>query len=395
MKPIPFALKAWIFLGWGLAFAAAAANPTWEKITPPHFHFADTRVVEEFSTGPGKEVYLTSLFTWGYYKSLDAGKTWKAYQPKFKTAKGAVMQRHMGRIAALPSGDLIACSNYSTKDFRELKGIFRSKDDGANWEAVVDSAGSAYGAPLISASSGGSTVALAPEGSRSSTLWISRDNGAHWKMTDRMKFITNLDVSAGDDIHLTATDGKALDQPHYQLHRSKDGGETWEGVFVNKYGPPISLAANLDGAYALGMSGGKFGAWAAPQDTAVVREARKDAGESHSVEACALSPDGRIVLGLTAQGIVFAHPGSDDLATLNDGLGEDALAPHYLHFDPAGNLYLHAGDNLYVMRGAVTALRAPEAIIRPKVKNRDWMRDLRGRWLEAKRPAAIWTGSLP
>lgn len=78
---------------------------------------------------------------------------------------------------------------------------------------------------------------------------------------------------------------------------------------------------------------------------------------------------------------------------MNEGLGDDAKTPGFLRFDDEGNMYLHAGRDLYVMRAAATALRGPQAVIRVKAPERDWARDLLGRRVEGKRAAfSGWKG---
>jgi photosystem II stability/assembly factor-like uncharacterized protein len=168
------------------------AGQTWENITDGYFGGTVGAVAVAESdpnviyAGEGEQTVRGNVSSgWGVWKSTDAGATWKF--------AGLRESRHIGRIRVHPKNPelvyVAAMGDLWTPS--DMRGVYRSKDGGANWERVLFASREAGAVDLI----------LDPNNPRIlyASTWNIRRNG--WRMD-----------SGGPDSH---------------LWKSTDGGDTW------------------------------------------------------------------------------------------------------------------------------------------------------------------------
>ncbi len=137
----------------------------------------------------GGEQTLRGNVSYGYgmWKSVDAGKTWRAM--------GLPDSRHVGRIRVHPTNpDLVyAAVMGDLYKASEERGVYRSKDGGANWERIlfatadagaVDLAFDPYNPRVLYASTWRArrTPSDFSSGGEGSGLWRSTDSGDNWEL---------------------------------------------------------------------------------------------------------------------------------------------------------------------------------------------------------------------
>ncbi|MBW7884387.1 MAG: glycosyl hydrolase [Caldilineaceae bacterium] len=138
----------------------------------------------------------------GVYKSTDGGRTWHHL--------GLADTRHIGKVRVHPKNpDLVYVAALGHAfGTNEERGVFRSKDGGATWQNVLYKSGKA-GAVDISIDAQNPDILYA-------SIWQTYRN--FWELS-----------SGG---------------PDSGLWRSKDGGDTWEEISLNK-GFPQSLKGKI------------------------------------------------------------------------------------------------------------------------------------------------------
>jgi len=176
----------------------------------------------------------------GVYKSTDAGLTWRHV--------GLGDSRHIGEIRVHPDDpDLVyvAALGHASKDNPE-RGLYRSKDGGENWEAVLQ-VNDHTGAVDVSLDPNNPRIVFASmwearrtfwsinSGGPDSGLWRSRDGGDTWEdishrpgMPEGILGKIGVSVSparSGRVFAMVEAEGRKRG-----LYRSDDFGETWEKV---------------------------------------------------------------------------------------------------------------------------------------------------------------------
>jgi len=175
---------------------------------------------------------------YGIWKSLDKGKTWKSM--------GLKDSHRIPRVRIHPKNpDLVyvASMGHLSGPNKE-RGIFRSKDGGANWEKIlyvndevgfVDLVMDPNNARVLYASSW--RVKRTPysleSGGQGSALWKSTDGGDNWKNIIENKGmpkgtigINGITVSAANSDRLWAM----IEAKEGGLFRSDDAGKTWSKI---------------------------------------------------------------------------------------------------------------------------------------------------------------------
>jgi hypothetical protein len=373
-----------------LCLAPADALGTWKKITPKDYTFNGSG--EEFSVGYGGHLYLTGRYTFSYRRSDDGGASWKAFTPVFTAVSGM----RVGPIVPLPTGELFQYIMYETDEGAHRNtGLFRSLDQGLTWNALIDSIPGNYGEPILTAGYGGDDLYLVSAmgddtaDTRRRSLWVSTDKGLHWTRAADFDEIIRMAASPEDDIYVTGTrSGK-----YAALYASRNAGVTWDSVYSRGgTGLPRSLAANRKSSALLGMSDNGF-AMALPGGGVISRMFSN--GEFGGITACAITADYRAVIACDRQGVYFTDTAFNDFTAVNAGMGADSGSVKLLQYDAEGNLYAHAGADLYVLPAAHVGLAGKA---RPGLKpaaKAGWDRDLQGRKIRASRPALIWSRRLP
>jgi len=171
----------------------------------------------------------------GMWKSADAGKTW--------THIGLDDSRHISRIRVNPANaDLVyvAAMGHAFGP-NEMRGVYRSKDGGKNWERIlfvnrdsgaVDLAMDATNPRILYASTW--RFRRGPyffeSGGEGSALWKSTDGGDTWKELSRNKGmpkgtlgIIGVTVSPSNPQNVYAI----VEAKDGGVYRSRDGGDTW------------------------------------------------------------------------------------------------------------------------------------------------------------------------
>src|SRR5205823_11121891 len=172
----------------------------------------------------------------GVYKSIDAGRNWKAM--------GLVETRHIGRILIHPSNPdivYVAAVGHLWGSNRE-RGVFKTTDGGATWNQVLTVDENTGATDLVMDPQDPETLFAAAYqrqrkawgfngGGPGSGIYRTRDGGATWtRLTTGLpagdKGRIGVDIFRGDPrIVLAVVEAAGRDSGVY---RSRDGGDTWE-----------------------------------------------------------------------------------------------------------------------------------------------------------------------
>ena len=179
---------------------------------------------------------------WGLWRSTDAGKTWKHI--------GLKASEHIGRIRVHPENPdwvYVAAMGNLWKP-NKMRGLYRSKDGGENWEKILfesDQAGAVdvildpNNPRIIYASTwqikrNGYRMDSGGEGSK---LWKSTDGGDTWTDISKNKGlptgvwgIVGVTVSPVNSERIWAI----IEHEKGGVFRSDDGGETWTYTSANR-----------------------------------------------------------------------------------------------------------------------------------------------------------------
>jgi photosystem II stability/assembly factor-like uncharacterized protein len=172
----------------------------------------------------------------GVYKSIDAGRNWRAM--------GLVETRHIGRILIHPSNPdivYVAAVGHLWGSNRE-RGVFKTIDGGATWNHVLTVDENTGATDLVMDPQDPETLFAAAYqrqrkawgfngGGPGSGIYRTHDGGAHWtRLTNGLpkgdKGRIGLDVFKGDGhVVYAAVEAAGRDNGVY---RTTDGGDTWE-----------------------------------------------------------------------------------------------------------------------------------------------------------------------
>jgi photosystem II stability/assembly factor-like uncharacterized protein len=181
------------------------------------------------ATGDKNGSYMTNAYSIGILKSIDAGKTWNLASQSYKPTDYFLATR----IQIHPSNPNIVY-------FSSSKGIFRTKDAGANWEKVYNSNSIVYdlefrpGNPLFMyACSSGKIIR-------------STDGGDTWGQVFAMDGSSRIQLatSPADPLYVYAVGARNSNGSFSGLARSTDGGTTF--TFMSK--TPNILSIEPDGS---------------------------------------------------------------------------------------------------------------------------------------------------
>ncbi|MEZ5041264.1 MAG: glycosyl hydrolase [Saprospiraceae bacterium] len=178
----------------------------------------------------------------GLWRSTDAGKTWKHI--------GLKDSEHIGRIRVHPQNPdwvYVAAMGNLWKP-NDMRGVYRSKDGGENWERILFESDKAGAVDLILDPNNprimyASTWEIKRNGYRmdsggpGSHLWKSTDGGDHWtKLTDKTGLpkgtwgIVGIAVSPINSERVWAI----IEAEEGGVYRSDNGGDTWSKVNENR-----------------------------------------------------------------------------------------------------------------------------------------------------------------
>ncbi|WP_299548040.1 glycosyl hydrolase [Seonamhaeicola sp.] len=176
---------------------------------------------------------------YGIWKSVDAGKTWKA--------SGLKNSRHVPRIAIHPTNPDIVYAGVLGNIYKPTqdRGVYKSVDGGETWEKILFSNEHAGVVDLIMDSTNvriiyASTwrVKRTPyslsSGGEGSALWKSTDSGKTWKeISTNEGFPTGILGIIGvtvSPVNNQRVWAMVENKDKGGLYRSDDGGKTWEQV---------------------------------------------------------------------------------------------------------------------------------------------------------------------
>ena len=218
---------------------------TWTNISDGYFGGSIGAVaVSEYDNnviyvgGGEKTVRGNVSHGYGMWRSVDAGKTWKQI--------GLKDSRHISRIRIHPKNpDIVyvaVMGNLYKSD--EMRGVYRSKDGGGNWEKILFANEDAGAVDLIMDPSNprilyASTwrIRRTPysleSGGEGSDLWKSTDGGDNWTKLSGQKGlpespwgIIGVTVSAANSERVWAL----IEAKEGGVYRSDDGGDSWTKV---------------------------------------------------------------------------------------------------------------------------------------------------------------------
>jgi len=221
------------------------AGQTWFNITDNYFGGTIGAVAVSESdpnviyVGEGEQGVRSNVSSgWGVWKSMDAGKTWKHI--------GLRDSKHIGRIRIHPKNPdwvYVAAMGNLWKP-NEMRGVYRSKDGGVNWERVLY-VGDKAGAVDLTFDPGNARVLYAStwnikrngyrmdSGGPDSKLWKSTDGGDTWdELTDNPGMpkgtngIIGVTVSPLNSNRVWAI----IENVDGGVFRSDNAGETWTKV---------------------------------------------------------------------------------------------------------------------------------------------------------------------
>lgn len=192
--------------------------------------------------GGEKTVRGNVSYGYGVWKSVDAGKTWKA--------SGLANSKHISRIRVHPDNPNIVFAAVMGDLFKDTqeRGVYKSEDGGRTWQKVLFS----------NARSGAVDLIIDPTNHRImyATTWNTRrtpyslssggDGSALWKSTDGGNTWKNITDSKGlpsgtwgiSGITVSPIDGDRLyaiiENDKGGVYRSDNGGESWKLVNTNR-----------------------------------------------------------------------------------------------------------------------------------------------------------------
>jgi photosystem II stability/assembly factor-like uncharacterized protein len=225
------------------------AGTTWECISDGYFGGSigavevapsDPNVIY---VGEGEQTVRGNVSSgWGLWRSTDAGKTWKHI--------GLKESEHIGRIRVHPKNpDLVyvaAMGNLWKPN--DMRGVYRSKDGGKNWERILFESDKAGAVDIILDPNNpriiyASTWEIKRNGYRmdsggpGSHLWKSTDGGDTWtKLTHNTGLpkgvwgIVGITVSPVNSDRVWAI----IENEEGGVFRSDDGGGTWQRTSDNR-----------------------------------------------------------------------------------------------------------------------------------------------------------------
>lgn len=225
------------------------AGTTWDCISDGYFGGSIGAVEVSQSdpnviyVGEGEQTVRGNVSSgWGLWRSTDAGKTWKHI--------GLKESEHIGRIRVHPKNpDLVyvaAMGNLWKPN--DMRGVYRSKDGGKNWERILFESDKAGAVDIILDPNNpriiyASTWEIKRNGYRmdsggpGSHLWKSTDSGDTWvKLTSNPGLpkgvwgIVGIAVSPVNSERIWAI----IEHEEGGVFRSDDGGGTWQRTSDNR-----------------------------------------------------------------------------------------------------------------------------------------------------------------
>ncbi|WP_273568118.1 WD40/YVTN/BNR-like repeat-containing protein [Maribacter halichondriae] len=255
------------------------AGSTWECISDGYFGGSIGAVAVSESdpniiyVGEGEQTLRGNVSSGnGIWKSYDAGETWK-----FIGLEGS---EHISRIRIHPTNpDIVyvaAIGNLWKPN--EIRGVYRSKDGGQNWEKILYESDKAGAGDLILDPNNPRIIYAATwemkrngyrmdSGGPDSNLYKSTDGGDSWiRISDREGLpkgpwgIVGITVSPVDSNRVWAL----IEAEDGGMYRSDDAGKTWEKINENRalrqrawyYTRIYADTQNVDKIYVMNVSYG-------------------------------------------------------------------------------------------------------------------------------------------
>jgi subtilisin family serine protease len=261
----------------------------------------------------------------GVRKSTDDGVTWST--PNLNIGAN----RQTFGVAVAPSNSAIVWAAVASANGQQTKNLLRSTDAGATWQNVTPALGAALNGRAIAVhpTDPNTVVALFDGGFGGGQVWASTNGGASW--TNRSAGLPGTPPRSVhfDGTRLLVGGGQAYNNQYFGLYRSLDLGATWSALHTSATPtPPHVESIAVD-----------------PQDSDTIYLATSNSGIHRSRDGgatwqtgiggtsrvgmmdLALVPGspGEILAGAMSQGLFRSLDGGDSFAAYGTGIAEARL----------------------------------------------------------------------
>jgi photosystem II stability/assembly factor-like uncharacterized protein len=295
------------------------ANNFWQQVNAPYN--GDVRSITFTNSG----VMIAGTYGGGVWRSTNDGQSWSM-------SNSGITYYYAHALATSPDGWIFAGVS---------SGIFRSTDEGVNWQAVIPSCECEFRSLAIS---------RAPQSSGTifvgTTSGVSRstDNGANWSAfaLSNVAPIVAVAVDSNGIVYATSTT--------YGIYRSTDNGATWLQT---------SLTSGTFSSIAINSSGHVFAATYANVYRSLDSGAtwQQVVIASADVRSVAVALNGDIFAALNPGGVYRSTNNGTVWDSVNSGLTNRYGT--LLAVNPAGYLFAVVGARLFRSTQLITAVELP------------------------------------